>query len=313
MDQATKIRFRRPAVLSMPETDAEKLIAAGSGDAALLYIYILRHNGELDLARAAFDLRRTEKDLRAALARLEEMGILDRGAAEKKLPPAEELPEVSAEEIARRSRDNPAFKALVEETQNVFGRLLSTAELKTLFSLYDYLALPPEVIMLLIHHCAEEAVRRCGPGKKPSFRTLEKEAYAWVNREIITYEQAEQWLSRLQARRAQVGEVLSAFGIRDREPSSTEKNYINAWLDLGFEPAALAEAYDRTVTNTGGLKWRYMDGILRSWDQKGLHSLEAIRSGDKKPAKSAGGPTAPAPDRQAIEQMKKLREKIRNS
>ena len=75
MDQATKIRFRRPAVLSMPETDAEKLIAAGSGDAALLYIYILRHNGELDLARAAFDLRRTEKDLRAALARLEEMGM----------------------------------------------------------------------------------------------------------------------------------------------------------------------------------------------------------------------------------------------
>lgn len=313
MEKTTKIRLRRPAILSMPEQDAEKLIAAGSGDAALVYIYILKNGGELELSRAAFDLRRTEKDLRAALARLEEMGILCAETPAQKPLPAQELPEVRAEDVARRTAESPDFKALVEETQKLYGRLLSTSELKTLFNLYDYLALPPEVILLLINHCAEETARRYGPGKKPSFRALEKEAYSWVNREIITYERAEEWLTLLHKRSSQVGEALSALGIRDRSPTDSERRYINAWLDLGFDTEALAEAYDRTVTNTGGLKWRYMDGILHSWDAKGLHTLEEIQNGDKKPARTASGQSAAGPDRQAIEQMKKLREKVRNS
>lgn len=312
MENARKIRLRTPELLSLPRQDAEKLIAAGSGDGALLYIYILNSGGELDTARAAFDLRRTEKDILAALARLEEMGILEAREPEKKLLPPQELPEVRAEDIVRRTKDAPEFQDLVKEVENFFGRLLSTSDLKTLFSLYDYLALPPEVIMLLINHCGEETARRYGPGKKPSFRSLEKEAYAWVNREIITYERAEEWLVTLQNRREQVKEVLTALGIRGREPSATERSYINSWLDMGFGPEALAEAYDRTVTNTGDLKWRYMDGIVRSWDQKGLHSPEQIRDGDKKPARSTPVAGASAPDRQAIEQMKKLREKMRN-
>lgn len=311
MEQHKKIKLSRPAVLCLPEQDVEKLLSAASGDAALLYLYLLKNGGAYDSARAAFDLRRTEKDLAAALKRLEDMGVLETGSAPAKLAPAPELPEVTAADMVRRTKDSPEFKALVEETQNLYGRLLSTSELKTLFNFYDYLALPPEVILLMIHHCAEESARRYGPGKKPSFRSLETEAYAWVNREIVTYDRAEEWLSSQQKRRSLLGEVLRVFGIRDRQPTESERRYINAWLDMGFTPEALAEAYDRTVTNTGGLKWRYMDGIVRSWDQKGLHRLEDIQAGDKKPARAAAS-GAEAPDRQAMEQMKKLREKIRN-
>ncbi len=316
MDNTTKIRLRRPALLSMPEQDAERLIAAGSGDAALLYIYILKNGGELSPARAAFDLKRSEREIGRAIERLADMGLLASDtapAAEPRMLPAEELPEVKAEDIVRRTADSPDFKALVEETQRVYGRLLSTSELKTLFSLYDYLALPAEVIMLLLNHCAEETARRYGPGKKPSFRTLEKEAYSWVNREIITYDRAEQWLAELRRRHGQVNEVLSAIGIRGRDASPGEKKYIGGWLDMGFTPEAIAEAADRTITNTGDLKWRYMDGIIRSWDGKGLHSLEQIQNQDKKPAKTAPTGGVTGPDREALEQMKKLREKMRNS
>ena len=128
MEKTTKIRLRRPAVLSVPEQDAEKLIAAGSGDAALVYIYILKNGGELELSRAAFVLRRTEKDLRAAVARLEEMGILLPETPAQKPLPAQELPEVRAEDVARRTAESPDFKALVEEAQKLYGRLLSTSE-----------------------------------------------------------------------------------------------------------------------------------------------------------------------------------------
>lgn len=313
MDNARKIRLCAPAVLSLPRQDAEKLLAAGSGEAALLYIYILKTGGEPDRARAAAELGWTEAELNAALAQLAAMGIVEAPEPEKKLLPAQEAPEVSAEDIVRRTRDSAEWGDLLKEVQNFFGRILSTSELKTLFNIYDYWALPPEVIVLLINHCGEETARRYGPGKKPSFRTLENWAQKWVNQEIITYERAEQWLAREERRRTEIGQTLSALGIRDRAPTDTERRYIRTWLDMGFTPEALAEAYDRTVTNTGGLKWRYMDGIVRSWDQKGLHTPEQIRDGDKKPARSAPAAAASAPDRQAVEQMKKLREKMRNS
>lgn len=305
-----KYKLRGISVLTVPAADADALIAAGSADAALLYLYLLRRGGELDIARAAFDLRRAEKDVRAAASNLQDLGIL--ATPDKPLLPAEELPEYNAAEVSRRSTESPEFQALIEETQRVYGRLLSSTELKTLFGIWDYLALPADVIMLLIHHCADETAARYGAGKVPSFRAVEKQAYVWVNREIITYDRAEAWLSELAQRDEQKNEIKKALGIVSRELSPTEEKYIDSWLEMGFGTEALAEAYDRTVVKTGELKWKYMDSIVRSWDSKGLHTLDEIEKGDRRPSagRSAGGTQDPG--REDLERLKKLREKIRN-
>lgn len=305
-----KYKLRQAMILPVPVSEAEALVASGSGDAALLYLYLLRAGGELDVSRAAFDLRRTEKDVRAAADRLRELGILT--GAGQTLPPAEDLPEYSASEVSRRSAESTEFQALVEETQRVYGRLLSSTELKTLFGIWDYLALPADVIMMLIHACADETAVRCGDGKKPSFRTIEKEAYIWVNREIITYERAEYYLAEKAQRNSQKGELRKALGIAGRALSPTEEKYIDAWLAMGFGTQALAEAYDRTVVKTGELKWKYMDSIVRSWDSKGLHTPDEIINGDRKPALGRQDTSAQPLGREELERMKKLREKIRN-
>ena len=45
---------------------------------------------------------------------------------------------------------------------------------------------------------------------------------------------------------------------------------------------------DATVSNsglkTGGLKWNYMNSILRSWNEKNLHTPQEILQGDSAPA-----------------------------
>ncbi|MCC8357708.1 MAG: DnaD domain protein, partial [Oscillospiraceae bacterium] len=84
-----------------------------------------------------------------------------------------------------------------------------------------------------------------------------------------------------------------ALGIQGRRLSPTERKYIDDWITLGFGPEALALAADRTVTNTGDLKWKYMNSIVHSWHQKGLHTVEEIEKGDRKPA--ARRTTDPAP------------------
>ena len=48
-----RYRIQGANTLSLPAEDAEKLLALGDGECALLYLYILRSGGVLDTAAAA--------------------------------------------------------------------------------------------------------------------------------------------------------------------------------------------------------------------------------------------------------------------
>lgn len=308
-----KLKLNRPALLAVPLRDAEALLEAGDGDGALLYLYLVKEGGVLDMDRAAHALRLSTRAVQGIALRLERLGLLDTRGPETE--PRQELPEYRAADVVRRSQSDPAFQDLVKETQQALGRVLSSTDLKKLFGIYDDLSLPPEVIMLLIHHCKEEHEERYGATKHLGFAIIEKEAYAWFNREIMTYEQAESYLAELDRRKSLAGEIQRAMGIRNRELSATERRYIMDWIDLGYGPEALALAADRTVTNTGELKWRYMNSIVRSWHGKGLHTVEEIEKGDRKsPGRTRQGDiAASAPDAGELERMKKLRERLKNS
>lgn len=271
---------------------ADKLIAAHDGDVALLYIYMVRR-GSRDLDGAARELCRTMGEINAAAEKLQRMGLMPDGAQAaptpapsaaktEKLPPPEEIPEYRTEDLVRRSREDGAFSDIVSEAQHVLGHTLSGVDLKTLFGIYDYLALPPEVIMMLLNYCVALSRELSTPEhpRRPSMRFIEKEAYSWVNLEIMTLEQAEEYIRGQRERRDALGRAKEAVGIHGRALTPTERKYLSAWLDMGFDEDALAIGYDRTVTNTGALKWSYMNRIMQSWHEKGLHTAAAIESGD---------------------------------
>ena len=310
MDDA-KLKLNCPALLAVPRQHADRLLESGDGDAALLYLHILKNGGALDVSRAAAELRLSPRRIENLAMRLEGMGLLSEGDA--KPLPDREPPEYRAADVVRRSRSDPAFQALVEETQTTLGRVLSSTDLKKLFGIYDDLGLPADVIMLLIHHCKQEHDRRYGAEKHLGFSVIEREAYAWFDRELMTYEQAEGWLEEQEKRRSLAGEIQRAMGIRDRELSPTERKYLAAWMDMGFGPEALALAADRTVTNTGALKWKYMDSIVNSWHKKGLHTVPEIEKGDRKTPAGRKSAAATAPDAGELERMRKIREKLTNS
>ena len=256
---------------------AEALIAAHDGDVALLYIYLCCRGGE-DLERAARELCRTMGEISAAWEKLQRMGLLpgerafqDRPVPAPKPAPAEELPEYETEDLVRRSREDAGFSAIVTEAQKVLGHVLSSSDLKRLFGIYDYLALPPEVILMLLNHCVS-----ISQGRRPSMRFIEKEAYVWANRELMSLEQAEEYIRSSRRRREDMGRIKESLGIRGRELTATEQKYISSWLDMGFGEECISIAYDRTVTNTGALKWNYMNKILLSWHEKGIHNAAQL-------------------------------------
>ena len=263
--------------------DIERLLALRDGNCALLYLYLLGRGGALDENEAARTLGLTAAEVRAAAERLRRGGVLGEGGG-KPLPPPEELPEYRSEDILLRSREDRSFRSLVNEAQAKLGHTLSGADLKTLFGIYDRLGLPCDVIMLLINRCAENARRRYGEGRLPTMHAIEKEAYIWCNREIVTLERAEEYLGELDRREEQSERLRQLLQIRERQPTATERRYMEEWLAMGFPDEVLELAYDKTIEGTGRLVWKYMDAILRSWQSKGLRTLSEIGKGDARPS-----------------------------
>ena len=294
---------------SMPAEAADKLIARADGDCALLYIYLMRRGNSPsgELCRA---LRFPPERLAAAAGRLRELGLLSGGEA---LPGDGGVPQYTAAEIVSRSESDEGFRSVLAECESVLGHTLSGADTRTLFGIYDYLGLPTDVIMVLLHHCAEECRRRYGPGRVPTMRQIEKEAYAWVNREIMTLEQAEAYIRERENVRSATERVRRILGITDRKLAPTERRYIEDWLSLGLSVEVMELAYDRTVTNTGSLRWSYMDKVLRSWLDKGLTTVQAITERDGPPRRRSGGDGDTSPTQEDMDRMRRLYERLKNS
>ena len=81
---------------------------------------------------------------------------------------------------------------------------------------------------------------------------------------------------------------------------------------MGFDDEALRAAYERTVMKKQSMDWSYMNGILRRWHEKGLHTLAAIQAGDRDPRPvQAAAPSSPAAASREAEQAREDMERMR--
>ena len=282
--------------------EANRLLASADGTAALLYLHILTSGG-FSVTAAAAALRCTTAETARAAETLRRLGLLEK--PQPPLPPSE-LPPVRTEDIVACVDTDSAFRGVVTEAEKTLGRVLSGHDLELLFGLYDSLGLPADVIMLLLHHCVEEYQARSGPGRMPTMRFVEKEGWFWAREEIMTLDAAEEHLRRGRERKEAVGAVMETLQIRGRELTPTERRYVEGWLALGFGEETIAIAYDRTVSRTGRLAWKYMDTILQSWSQKGLMTPEAIEKNDPRDRPKRGGAPDPADSEKQLDDLRKL-------
>ena len=307
----------RPAPITISAEEADKLLSLGSGDAALLYLWLLRSGGRFDREKAARELK-LAGTLAETVEKLRSAGLI-RGDAGKE-PPLEppmrsEREEYTVEEILADTERDPGFSRILEETARRLGRVVSGGDMRILYGIYRDLGLPTEVVVLLLGHCCEEFARRFGPGRKPTVRQVEKEAYRWHNRELFTMELAEQYLREQQSKRGKLGEFCRLLGIRNRTLAPSEEKFLMNWLDMGFGEEAVLLAYDKTVAKKGELAWAYMNRILENWHAKGLHTLAEIREGDAPPkGRGSGGNTGrkepEGPTTEEYQRMQRLLKKM---
>lgn len=274
--------------VTMSGPAAKRLLERGDGDAALLYLALLRHRGTVQPRALAGELRWERSRIEAAEEALRQLGLV--APAEAPPEPAEERPDYRREDVAGRLEQSGEFRQLTAEVEKRLGKKLTVPDVGILLGLQDYLGLPADVIYLLVCHCAERVERRFGPGRRPAMRQIEKEGYAWARMGIDSQRSAAEYLRKYARRQEAAPAYMRALGLGDRLPSASEEKYLNAWQEMGFDPEAVAIAYDRTVLKCHELKWAYLNGILKRWHEAGIHTAEEIEAGDRRVGKQAGTP-----------------------
>ena len=240
----------------------KRLLERGDGDAALLYLALLRHHGNVQPRSLAGELRWEEVP-----------------------EPADEKPSYQRDDIARRLESSEEFRLLTAEVEKKLGKRLTTPDVGVLLGLTDYLGLPADVIYLLVGHCMERIARKYGEGRRPTLRQIEKEGYAWARMGVDTQKAAVEYLQKYTERQGAIPQYMRALGLGDRLPVASEEKYLNAWQEMGFPPETMALACDKTVLKSHELKWPYCNGILKRWHVSGLHTPEEVQRADKPPAK----------------------------
>ena len=286
--------------VSLSADMVDALLKKGSSDAALLYLYLLRHDGYYEPNEAAKATGWNELRLEQTLTVLGELGVktgIPQPYFTPELPIPETAPEYTQDDLAQVISDKQShFPYVLEAVQQKLGKPLTDRETRMLLEIVDHVQLPSEVILVLVQWQCDEYTHKHGEGRRPPMSAIRAAAYRWKKSGVETLEEADAYLKKLSYFRTQEGEMLNAVGILGREALDTERRALHQWIDWGFPPETVAMAYERTIYNTGKFNWSYCTAILKRWHRSGLHSPQEIRALDQPGRRKSGKPSkGPAP------------------
>lgn len=210
----------------------------------------------------------------------------------KLLHRANELPIYSSEELTALLEKRISVRALVDEAQQILGKIFNPSELNILVGMLDYLGMKEESIILLLAHSAKIG--------KTNLRSIEKYAYQLVDRGITEPDALEEEFRTVEAMQGFEGEVRRLFGMKSRALTTQESKMLRSWIQFGYGIDVVTHAYELTVNATGEASVPYANSILERWNADGLHTIEEIKCHDeakrqKKTAKK-GGKTSSSSD-----------------
>jgi len=252
----------------------ESHLASASHDELKALIGLLACSGQtVDEEALAGRLGMTRQALSDGVKYWVGAGILVKRGGALRLAAAEagatrgELPHYPAETISLRAAKDEALAQLLSHAEQILGKLLSPADISSLFAMYDWLGLPADVIMMLLEYCRQNG--------STGMRYIEKCALSWADEGIDTFEKAEYKLKLMEKRRKAEARVISLFGIGGRALTKKEADYIDRWvheMQMSFE--LIEAAYEEAVNSTGKLSFPYIGKVLQAWHEHGVKTVE---------------------------------------
>lgn len=270
------------SILALHRRAVDKLAKEGDGDAALLYLC-------LSAGQTSGALPWSPDRVEQAQHTLLRLGLIESDTPVHPPRPQkledDHPPAYTTQDINLAMASDSGFAGLVPAVEQLLGKTLSPTDLRTLYTLFDFLNLPPEVILTITGWCISLEKEK-GPGRKPTLPQIRREAYRWHRAGIQTLEEADAHLRRLTLQDRRGTEIIQLLLGESRRPVDREMAYLEGWIQQGFSDDLLLLARDRTIFQKQKFNWSYMNGILTRWQKAGLTTVEQVEAADRsyKPA-----------------------------
>ncbi len=186
---------------------------------------------------------------------------------------ADELPNYTSVEIAELLEKRASVRVLVDEAQQILGKIFNPTEVNILIGMLDYLGMSEDCVMLLLAHCKRI--------EKTGMRAIERYAIVLADKGILSTDAMEEEIRRAELMHSFEGQVRTLFGMQKRSLTTRETKMLSAWLSFGYDIDIVREAYEMTVNATNEASLPYANSILERWNSEGLHTLEEIRSANE--------------------------------
>lgn len=280
--------------VQVPVSFITKHLKEANGAFVKVYLYILKLAAErknMSFADIARELNLIESDVLNAVDYWKKAGVLkedgdsiavlnkERKEADEPVFSREEKrggqkPVYDSIQVAKRIADDAALSDMMRLSQDIFGRILTTTEMESVFWFYDGLKFSPEAILLLLEYCVSKG--------KTSMKYIEKVAVSWSEKGAVEADRVCEIIKEDEQRTGYLYSVRKVLGIADRALSQSEEKYLMKWRnDRNMSEEMIALAYEYCIIQTAKLSFPYMDKIIERWFKQGIHDVIAAEEDNK--------------------------------
>lgn len=180
-----------------------------------------------------------------------------------------ELPQYTSAELNALLQKHNNVVGLIDECQNVLGKIFTASDIKVLMGFVDYLGLDNDYILVLMNYAARNDMK--------SLRYIEKIAVSCID---DGYTEAKVLQEVLYAREEKAhieSKIKNIFGLGTRKLTSKEQKQVDTWTSTyHYELDVIEKAYEITVTATNKPSIHYANAILEKWFAEGIKTIDDV-------------------------------------
>lgn len=229
------------------------------------------------------------KDVENSIAFWNGTGVLSVGGAEEKNnKPAIDRPTQAETKVAKRTKvsELPEYTSaelnallekhhnvveLIDECQNIIGKIFTASDIKIIMALIDYLGLDNDYVLVLMHYAARNEIK--------SLRYIEKIAVSCMDDGFTDAKSLQVELYAREERNFIESKIKNVFGIGTRKLTAKEQKQVDAWInEYKYELDVIERAYDITVTATNKPSVHYAHAILEKWYAEGIRNIGDVEA-----------------------------------
>ena len=182
-----------------------------------------------------------------------------------------ELPQYTSAELNSLLQKHNNVVGLIDECQNVLGKIFTASDIKVLMGLVDYLGLDNDYILVIMHYAARNDMK--------SLRYIEKIAVSCIDDGFTNAKVLQEALYAKEERAQIESKIKNLFGLGTRKLTSKEQKQVDTWVSTyHYDLDVIDKAYEITVSATSKPSIHYANAILEKWFAEGIKNIDDVNA-----------------------------------